>query len=51
MSDDKHDQQSDAEIVEQEKARTEALEYGQDHIVDEEPIEGGEGGVPPAPMP
>ena len=51
MSDDKHDQQSDAEIVEQERARTEALEYGQDHVVDEEPIKGGEGAVPPAPMP
>ena len=51
MSDDKHDQQSDAEIVEQEQARTEALEYGQDHVVDDEPTKGGEGAVPPAPMP
>ena len=51
MNDDKKDQQTDAGVVEQERARTEALEYGQDHIVDDEPVKGGEGAVPPAPMP
>ena len=43
MSDDKHDQQSDAEIVEQEQARTEALEYGQDHVVGRRADEGRRG--------
>ena len=36
------DELSDDEVVEQEKARTEALEYGQEHQLDDAPTMGGD---------
>ena len=51
MTDDKRDQQTDAEIVEQERARTEALEYGQDDVLDDAPQADGDGVVPAGPVP
>jgi hypothetical protein len=52
MTDEKRDdQQSDAEIVEQERARTEALEYGQDEVLDDAPEADGDGVVPAGPVP
>jgi hypothetical protein len=51
MDDDKQTPQTDAEIIEQEKARTEALEYGQREALEDAPEADGDGVVPAGPAP
>jgi hypothetical protein len=51
MDNDKREQQTDAEIIEQEKARTEALEYGQDEAVDDAVENDGDAVTPAGPVP
>jgi hypothetical protein len=51
MSDDKNHEQTDAEIIEQEKARTEALEFGQEEVLEDAPRQDGDAAEPSGPMP
>ncbi len=44
-------EQTDAEIIEQEQARTEALEYGQDDVLEDAPRQDGDAADPSGPMP
>ena len=49
---DEHDrEQTDAEIIAQEKARTEALEYGQDEALENAPQQDGDAAEPSGPVP
>jgi hypothetical protein len=43
--------QTDAEIIEQEKARTRALEYGQDEALEDAPRQDGDAATPSGPVP
>ncbi len=51
MSDDKNSEQTDAEIIEQEKTRTHALEYGQEEVLEDAPQQDGDAAEPSGPMP
>jgi hypothetical protein len=51
MNDEQDREQTDAEIIEQEKARTEALEYGQREALKNAPQHDGDAAEPSGPMP
>lgn len=51
MTDREDREQTDAEIIAQEKARTEALEYGQEEALDDAPQLDGDATLPAGPVP
>jgi hypothetical protein len=51
MNDEQNREQTDAEIIAEEKARTEALEYGQREALDNAPQNDGDAAEPSGPMP